>query len=94
MAIFDWEWGRNSAPREGQKIPWCLMWCFNYFLANGDFCHLLITFANNLDADEDDKMSVLIWIQTVCHADSVPERIFGKVDFEKKKQSAVEIIFI
>ena len=20
-AIFDWEWGRNSAPREGQKIP-------------------------------------------------------------------------
>ena len=20
---FDWEWGRNSAPREGQKIP-CL----------------------------------------------------------------------
>ena len=22
VAIFDWEWGRNSAPREGQKIPW------------------------------------------------------------------------
>ena len=22
MAIFDWEWGRNSAPREGQKMPW------------------------------------------------------------------------
>ena len=21
VAIFDWEWGRNSAPREGQKIP-------------------------------------------------------------------------
>ena len=21
MAIFDWEWGRNSAPREGQKNP-------------------------------------------------------------------------
>ena len=20
MAIFDWEWGRNSAPRDGQKI--------------------------------------------------------------------------
>ena len=21
VAIFGWEWGRNSAPREGQKIP-------------------------------------------------------------------------
>ena len=24
VAIFDWEWGRNSVPRDGQKIP-CLM---------------------------------------------------------------------
>ena len=22
VAIFDWESGRNLAPREGQKIPW------------------------------------------------------------------------
>ena len=21
VAIFDWEWVRNSAPRDGQKIP-------------------------------------------------------------------------
>ena len=21
VAIFDWEWGRNSAPRDGQKSP-------------------------------------------------------------------------
>ena len=21
VAIFDWEWGRNSAPRDGRKIP-------------------------------------------------------------------------
>ena len=21
MTIFNWEWSRNSAPREGQKIP-------------------------------------------------------------------------
>ena len=27
--------------------------CFNYFLASGDFCHLLITFANSLDPDQD-----------------------------------------
>ena len=70
------------------------MWCFYYFLANGDFCHLLITFANDLDTDEDDKTSVLILIQTVDHTDSAPERFFGKDNFEEKKQSAVEIIFI
>ena len=22
VASFDWEWGRNSAPRDGQKMPW------------------------------------------------------------------------
>ena len=22
VTIFDWEWGRNSAPRDGQKRPW------------------------------------------------------------------------
>ena len=22
VAIFDWEWGRNSTPRNGQKRPW------------------------------------------------------------------------
>ena len=27
VAISDWEWGRNSAPREGQKIP-----CKNIYL--------------------------------------------------------------
>ena len=24
VAIFNWKWGQNSAPREGQKIPWGL----------------------------------------------------------------------
>ena len=22
VAIFNWAWDRNSAPREGQKMPW------------------------------------------------------------------------
>ena len=22
VAVFDWEWGRNSVPRKGQKMPW------------------------------------------------------------------------
>ena len=25
VAIFDWEWGLNLAPREGQKIPCVIM---------------------------------------------------------------------
>ena len=47
---------------------------FNSFIASGGFYHLLITFANILDPDQ---------IQTVSHPDSVPERIFGKANFEK-----------
>ena len=40
---------------------------FNSLPASHDFCHLLIAFANSLDPDQDqaDKMSGLIWIQTV-----------------------------
>ena len=39
------------------------------------WCRLLITFANSLDPD---KMSGLIWIQTVWHSDGIPERFFSK----------------
>ena len=38
---------------------------FKSLSASGDFCHLLITLANSLDPDQADKMSGLIWIQTV-----------------------------
>ena len=34
-------------------------------LASGDCCRLLITFANNLDTDQDRQNVLLIWIQTV-----------------------------
>ena len=27
VAIFDWEWDRNSAPREGQKMPSIILPC-------------------------------------------------------------------
>ena len=30
VAIFDWEWGQNSAPRDGQKRP-CFKVHNNYF---------------------------------------------------------------
>ena len=32
VAIFYWEWGQNSAPRDRQKMPWLdvdLMWMRN-----------------------------------------------------------------
>ena len=32
-------------------------------------------------------MSVLIWIETIPHSDSVLEEFFEKVDFEKVKQT-------
>ena len=51
----------------------------NAFLASGYFCCLLITFANSSD-----RTLVLIWIQTVCHSDNVPERVFEEVSFYKK----------
>ena len=43
---------------------------------------LLINFANSLDPDQADKMSVLIWIQN-WHFDCIPERIFQKSWFWK-----------
>ena len=43
----------------------------------------LITFANSLDPDEDRQMSVLVWIQSVWHSDSVPEFFLNKVNFGK-----------
>ena len=42
-----------------------LLFYDNSFLASGDFWRLLIMFANSLDQVRTDKMSVLIWIQTV-----------------------------
>ena len=35
VAIFDWKWGRNSAPRDGQKIP-CLMFLGSLYCNNID----------------------------------------------------------
>ena len=43
MAIFDREWGRNSAPREGQKIP-CYLMCMKVKTENS-----LLQFAYKID---------------------------------------------
>ena len=48
-----------------QKVVSTNCFVFNSLLARGDFCWLLITFANVLIQIRPDKMLGLIWIQTV-----------------------------
>ena len=52
------------------------------FLASGDFCYLLITFANSLDPDQY-RQNVGPDLDTGC-LKCVPERVFEKVKFDKK----------
>ena len=61
--------------------------CINAFLVSGYFCCLLITFANGLY-----KSLVLIWIQTFCHSDNVPERFFEEVNFDKKSEDDKKVL--
>ena len=49
---------------------------FKPFLASADFCHLLITFANRLDPDQD-RQNVGPDLDPNCLiTDSVPDRIY------------------
>ena len=52
----------------------CLGPPFNSALAISDFRCLLITFANSLDPDQYQQNVVLIWIQTISHSGSLPDR--------------------
>ena len=44
---------------------------FNSLLSRGDFCCLLITFANSLDPDQARQNVGLVWIQTVWHPNGI-----------------------
>ena len=58
----------------------------NSFLASGNFCHLLITFANSLDPDQDgssvgpdlgpNRLTLIV----------ILKEFFEKVNFEKSRQ--------
>ena len=50
----------------------------NSFLASGNFCSMLITFA-----------SFLIWIQVIWHSDVFPYEFLKKNDFEKNQQTTI-----
>ena len=51
---------------------------YNSFPANGNFCHLLISFANSLDPDQA-RQNVGPDLDPNCLTDVIPERFF----FEK-----------
>ena len=53
----------------------------------------MITFANSLNQIRPDKMSGLIWAQTFCHSDDIPERCFEIDDLEKicRQQNALKL---
>ena len=48
----------------------------NYFIAWGDFCHLLITFAISLDPDQDRQSAGPDLNPNCLTLDCIPERIF------------------
>ena len=54
----------------------CQLRCFNSLPASGYFCRLLKPLQTVWIQIRTDRMSVLIWTQTVWHSDSVPKRIF------------------
>ena len=55
----------------------CLL-LFNSFLASGNFCHPLITFANSLDPDQA-RQNVGPDLEPDCWTDGIPERFFCKI---------------
>ena len=70
------------------------MGAFNYILASQDFCilDLLITFANSLDPDQDDKMLIQSSgskpFDTLIHVVFLKELTFKKVSTWKITQHA------
>ena len=65
----------------------CMLNCLP---ASGDFCSLLINFANSLDPEQAQQNKDLISIQSVCHCDGIPERNFRKSLFKKKQTTGVD----
>ena len=74
----------GSGKKEKKSISICYLPKFppknatKLFPASGNFCRLLITFANSWTQIRSDKMSGLICIQIVWHSGGIPERFFWK----------------
>ena len=65
----------------------------NSFLASGDFCCLLIAFANSLDLGQD-RQNICAELDTDCFplSDSVFVRVFEKVTFGKKSVDDIKVL--
>ena len=71
VAIFDWEWGRNSAPREGQKIPWTMSHKKDYALYIGqDFLKIRLDPAKGGNLLGDCLSSCSLISNTFCQLSS------------------------
>ena len=55
----------------------------NSFLASGNFCCLLITFAIRLDSDQDQQSFGPDLNPNVCHSDNVVKGFFLEVNLKK-----------
>ena len=67
---------------------------YSILLASSDFCHLLITFANSLDPDQDDNESVLGYRSGYNEFDSLIvflKEFLEKVNFEKSQQTTTNL---
>ena len=62
----------------------------NSFSASGDFCRLLINFANSLDPDQGPDLTQirgLIWIKNVWHCDGISEKVNLKKESTDNKKA-------
>ena len=80
------KWNIHNADSEYSYIS-AYKQAFSLWFMLAATARLLISFAISLDPDQDDKMSVLIWIQIIWHSDNVPERIFWKKNRFWKKSA-------
>ena len=62
----------------------------NSFHTSGDFCRLLITYANSLTPIRTYRTSVLIWIQTVGTLLVLPKEFLKKVILKIRRQQKHE----
>ena len=60
------------------------LWILKFFLDSGDFCCLLIAFANSLDPDQDQQNFGPDLDPNYLTLNSIPERIFWKKNILKK----------
>ena len=68
-------WKLTNRPKFMPPAQLASCWCIFYsLLASGDFCHLLITFANSFDPDQDRRYVGPGQDPTVRHSDSVSKR--------------------